>query len=104
MAFLEPGVSLPKIVEDYTTSLFSFDTKHIHPIDHIYLHKQAWDIIYTSLASSTMTTSKMQESLNNIYSQLKLEKKCSLAKDTIIKGLEDLVLKLGLDPKDVKAI
>jgi len=26
----------------------------------------------------------------------------SLAKDTKIKGLEDLVIKLGLNPKDIK--
>lgn len=50
-----------------------------------------------------MATSKLQASLNNIHSQLKLENMSSLAKDTKIKGLEDLVIKLGLDPKDIKA-
>jgi hypothetical protein len=42
-------------------------------------------------------------SLNNIQSQLKLEKISSLAKDNKIKSLEELVLKIGYDPTNVKA-
>jgi len=49
-----------------------------------------------------MEYSKRQASLNNIQFELKLEKMYSLSKDTKIKGLEDLVLKLGLNPKYVK--
>jgi len=49
-----------------------------------------------------MTTSKLQAYLNNNHSQLKLEKISSLGKDTKIKELEDLVIKLGLDTKDIK--
>jgi len=93
-----------KSVEYYKTFLFSFDTKKIHLIDQINLHKQAGEMIYTSLTSSSMTASKLQASLNNIHSQLSLENMSSLAKDTRIKGLEYLVLMLGLDPKDVKAV
>jgi len=43
-------------------------------------------------------------SLNNIQSQLKLEKNSSLAKDNKIKSLEELVLKIGYDPTNVKEI
>lgn len=49
-------------------------------------------------------TSKLQEPLNNIHSQLKLHKISSLVKDIKIKGLQGLVLKLGLDPKDVEIV
>jgi hypothetical protein len=49
-----------------------------------------------------MNSSKLQVSLNNIQSQLKLEKISSLAKDNKIKSLEELVLKIGYDPKNVK--
>ena len=49
-----------------------------------------------------MATSKLQPSLNNIHSQLKMERLSSLAKDTRIKALEDLVIKLGYDPSNIK--
>lgn len=40
----------------------------------------------------------MQVTLANIQSQLKLEKVSSLAKDTRIQSLENLVLRMGYDP------
>jgi len=49
-----------------------------------------------------MTTSKLQTSLNNIHSQLKIERMSSLAKDTRTKYLEDLVIRLGYDPSNIK--
>ena len=61
-------------------------------------------MIYTSLTSSAMATSKLQTSLNNVHSQLKLEKMSSLAKDTRNKGLEYWVIKIGLNPNNVKAV
>ena len=45
----------------------------------------------------------MQVTLANTQSQLKLQKVSSLAKDTKIKALEDLVLKMGNDTFDIKA-
>lgn len=48
-----------------------------------------------------MVASKLQTSLSNIHSQLKLERMSSLASDTKMKGLEDLVIYLGLDRNDV---
>jgi hypothetical protein len=42
-------------------------------------------------------------SLNNIQTQLKLEKISSFSKDNRIKNLEELVLKIGYDPSNVKA-
>lgn len=103
LASIEPTITAPKTTEDYKYSLFSFDTKQIHPIDQINLHKQAGDMIYSSLTSSTMVASKLQASFNNIHFQLKLENMSSLEKDTRIKGLEYLVLKLGLYPNDIDA-
>ena len=43
----------------------------------------------------------MQVTLANTQSQLKIEKVSSLAKDTKIKSLEDLVLKVGYDPSNI---
>jgi hypothetical protein len=42
--------------------------------------------------------------LNNIQTQLKLENISSFAKENIIKSLEELVLKIGYDPSNVKAV
>lgn len=47
---------------------------------------------------------KLRTYLSNVQTQLKLEKISSLEKDTRIKTLEDLVIKLGYDPGDVKAL
>jgi len=44
----------------------------------------------------------MQVTLANTQSQLKLEKVSSLAKDTKIKALKELVLKMGYDPSNIK--
>jgi len=72
LLFLEPKVPVPKSVEDYSTFVFSFDTKKIHPIDHIDLNKQVGEMIYSTLTSSAMEASKLQASFNNIHSYLKL--------------------------------
>jgi len=102
LVFLESKVLVPKSAKDYKTSIFSFDTKKIHAFNQIDLHKQADEMIYSTLTSSTMTASKMQASLNNIHTHLKMERISSLAKDTRIKALEDLVFKLGYDPSNIK--
>ena len=51
-----------------------------------------------------MATSKLQAAMNNMHSQLNIERMSSLAKDTRIKTLEDLIIKLGQDPRDVSAV
>ncbi len=48
-----------------------------------------------------MSLSKLQVTLANVQSQLKMEKVSSLAKDTRIKALEDLVVKVGYDPINI---
>lgn len=101
LAFLEPKVPVFKSTKYYKTSIFSFDTKQIHVIDQIELLKQAGEMIYSTLTSSTMTDSKLQASLNNMHTQLKIERMSSLGKGTIIKALEYLVIKLGYDPSDI---
>ena len=50
-----------------------------------------------------MMAHRLQNSLSNTTAQLQLEKASSQAKDTIVMSLEDLVIELGHDPKDIKA-
>jgi len=68
------------------------------------MHKQIGEMIFSTLENTSMTAAKLQVSLNNVQSQLKLEKVSSLAKDNKIKSLEELVLKIGYDPSNVKAV
>lgn len=51
---------------------------------------------------TTMSLSKLRTTLSNVQYQLKLENISSLAKNNRINSLEDFVIKVGYDPKDVK--
>lgn len=50
-----------------------------------------------------MAAHRLQESLDNVTVQYKLEKASSQAKDNRIKSLEDLIIKMGHDPTNIKA-
>jgi len=73
-------------------------------MDQIELHKQTGEMIYATLADKAMLAKRLENSLNNTAAQLELEKASSLAKDNRIKSLEDIIIELGHDPKDPKAI
>ena len=51
-----------------------------------------------------MALSKLRTNLSNVQSQLKIEKISSLAKHNKLISLEDIVLKIGYDPKDVRVV
>jgi hypothetical protein len=74
----------------------------VHPADQMDMHRQTWEMIFSTLENTSLTAAKLQVSLNNVQSQLKLEKISSLAKDNKIKSLEEMVLKIGYDPSNVK--
>ena len=60
-------------------------------------------MIFSTLTNASTSAAKLQVSLNNVQTQLKLEKISSFAKDNRIKSLEELVLKIGYDPSNLKA-
>jgi hypothetical protein len=93
----------PKDISDYKRSTFEFDVKEVHPADQMDMHGQTGEMIFSTLENTSMATAKLQFSLNNVQSQLKLEKISSLAKDKKIKSLEELVLKTAYDPSNVNA-
>jgi hypothetical protein len=102
MAFLQAQMPQPKAISDYKRSTFEFDVKEVHPADQMDMHRQTGEMIFSTLANTSTTAAKLQVSLNNVQTQLKLEKVSSLAKDNKIKSLEELVLKIGYDPSNVK--
>jgi hypothetical protein len=67
------------------------------------LHKQTREMVFSNLENTSTSAAKLQVSLNNVQTQLKLEKISSFANDNRIKSLEELVLKIGYDPSNVKA-
>jgi len=73
-------------------------------MDQIELHKQVGEMVYSTLANKASLAHKLQNSLNNTSAQLELEKASSLAKDDRFKSLEEIIIKLGHDPKDPKCI
>ena len=102
MAYLQAQVPQPKTISDYKRSTFEFDVKEVHPTDQMDMHRQTGEIIFSTPANTSTTAAKLQVSLNNVQTQLKLEKVSSLAKDNKIKSLEELVLKIRYDPSNVK--
>ena len=83
---------------------FEVLARDIHPIDQIELHKKTSEMVYSRLTNKAIIAHQLSNSLSNTTTQLQLEKASSQAKDTRIKSLEDLVIELGHDPKDVKAV
>ena len=104
MAFLQTHVPQPKEISDYKRSTFEFDVAEVHPADQVDLHKQTGEMIFSTLENTSTTAAKLQVSLNNVQTQLKLEKVSSFTKDNRIKSLEEMVLKIGYDPSDVKVV
>jgi hypothetical protein len=104
MAFLQAQVPDPKVITDYKRATFEFQTKDVYPADHMDLHKQTGEMVFHTLVHASASAAKLQVSLNNAQMQLKLEKISSFAKDNKIKTLEELVLKIGYDPSNVKAV
>jgi len=59
MAFLEAHVPQPKKTTDYRSTTFEFNTKDIHPIDQMDMHKKTGEMISSILINTTMSLSKL---------------------------------------------
>ena len=59
-------------------------------------------MVFHTLSHATASASKYRVALSNAQTQLKMEKISSFVKDNKIKTLEELVLKIGSDPVNVK--
>jgi hypothetical protein len=104
LSFLQAQVPQPKEISDYKRSTLLFDTKQVHPFDHMDLHRQTGEMVFSTLSHASSTSAKLQVALNNVQTQLKLEKISSFAKDNRINSVEELVVKIGYDPSNVKGI
>jgi hypothetical protein len=104
MDFIQAQVPDPKVITNYKRATFEFQTKDVHPSDQMDLHRKTREMVFSTLAHASNAASKLQVSLNNVQTQLKLEKISSFVKDKRIKTLEELVLKIGYDPSNVKEV
>jgi hypothetical protein len=103
MAYLHAQVSDPKVISDYKRVTVEFQAKDVHPADQMDLHKQTGEMVFHTLAHATASASRYRTALSNAQTQLKIDKISSFAKDNKIKTLEELVLKIGYDPANIKA-
>jgi hypothetical protein len=103
MAYLHALIPDPKVISDYRRTTFEFQAKDVHPADQMDMHKQTGEMISHTLARVATSAAKYRTTLSNAQTQLKLEKMSSFAKDSKIKTLEELVLKIGYDSTNVKA-
>jgi len=104
MSHFMPTFLQPQSAADYIRTNLEVFAKDIHPMDQIELHKQTGEMVYSTLADKTLLAHKLQNSLHNTTAQLELEKASSQAKDNRIKSLEDIIIELGHDPSNPKAI
>ena len=103
MAFLQAQVPDPKVITDYKRATFEFQTKDVHMTNQMDLQKKTREMVFYTLAHASTTAFKLQVSLNNVKTELKLEKISSFCKENRINTLEELVLKISYDPSNVKA-
>ena len=103
VSFLQPTLQQPKTLADYNKTDFEVLARDVHLVDQIKFHKKVGEMIYSTLTVKAMAAFKLKYSLDNVITQYKLEKASSNAKDTRIKSLEDLVIEMGHDPKEIKA-
>lgn len=61
-------------------------------------------MIFSIVTNTAMSLSKLQVTLENVQSQLKMEKVSTLSKVTMIKTLEDLVVKVGCNPLNIDVV
>lgn len=66
MELLQDQIPHPKTTSNYKNTSFEFDTKDIHPIDQIEMHKKIGEMIFYTLTNTSMSASKLQVSLNNV--------------------------------------
>jgi hypothetical protein len=88
MAFLQAQVPNLKVITNYKRATFEFQTKDVHLADQMDLHRQTGEMVFSTLANDSTVATKLQVSLSNVQTQLKLEKISSFPKDNRIKTLE----------------
>jgi hypothetical protein len=59
MTFLQAQVPDPKVITDYKRATFEFQTKDMHPVDQMDLHKQTGEMVFYTLVHASTCASKL---------------------------------------------
>lgn len=59
MTFMQPTIQEPKSSADYRKIEFEALARDVHPIDQIEFHKQAGEMIYSTMKNKAMTVHKL---------------------------------------------
>lgn len=73
VSFIQPTMQQPRTPIDYKKVDFEVLARDIHPMDQIEFHKQAGQIIYSTLTRMSIAVHQLQIYLNNISAQYQLE-------------------------------
>jgi len=66
VSFIQPTVQQPRAPIDYNKVDFEVLAREIHTVDQIEFHKQAGEMIYSTLTGKSIVVHQLQSSLNNI--------------------------------------
>jgi hypothetical protein len=99
MAFLQVQVPDPKVITDYKRAIFKFQTKDVHPVDQMDLHKKTGEMVFYTLAHASTTASKLQVSLNNVQTQLMWRRYRPLPRTTGSRLWRNWSLRSGMIPR-----
>jgi len=58
-SFLQAQVLCLISTVEYKQTTFDFDTKDVHPVDQMDMHRKTREMIYSTLTSTAMTASKL---------------------------------------------
>jgi hypothetical protein len=62
----------PKAITDYKRATFKFHTRDVNPTDQMDLHRKTGEMAFSTLANGSTSIAKLQVSLRNVQTQLKL--------------------------------
>ena len=66
MTFLQPNLKHPNSLAYYKRTSYEFQAKYLHPIHQIEFHKQASEILYSTMTNKAISVQKLQNTLENM--------------------------------------
>lgn len=73
VSFIQPIMQQSRAPIDYNKFHFEVLARDIHIVDQIEFHKQAGEMIYSTLTGKSIVVHQLQSSVNNISAQYQLE-------------------------------
>jgi hypothetical protein len=102
IAVLEPTTQTSKGVINYKVAKFSYDLNQIHLVDKMELHRKTGEMVCRDVIQASLGMKKLHNMSNKIKEQLRLEKLLTRTKQMRIEELENMMLKLRDDSKDIE--